>query len=308
MTTDSPILEATPRRRRRGHHGDAAGPAGGSPLAKLGWYVLLTALALVILFPIYMTFIRAISGGAASLFQKKPSLTPVDTDWGSFVDAFREGDLGVPILQSLLVTVIIVIAQTFTSTIAAYAFAFLQFPFKKVLFGLIMATLLLPIEVTLIANIQTMYDVDLINVSDPTYLRTLGALTIPFLATALGVFLIRQGFLGIPHDLLDAARLDGYSDLKFLWRIAVPVTRPIVGSFIVISFLGAYNQYVWPRFAVKSDKYETIQIALRGFLTDNPNQLNWGFAAALMAAVPVLVLLLVFQRQLVRGLTAGAVK
>ena len=308
MTTDSSILEATPRRRRRGHHGDAAGPAGGSPLAKLGWYVLLTALALVILFPIYMTFIRAISGGAASLFQKKPSLTPVDTDWGSFVDAFREGDLGVPILQSLLVTVIIVIAQTFTSTIAAYAFAFLQFPFKKVLFGLIMATLLLPIEVTLIANIQTMYDVDLINVSDPTYLRTLGALTIPFLATALGVFLIRQGFLGIPHDLLDAARLDGYSDLKFLWRIAVPVTRPIVGSFIVISFLGAYNQYVWPRFAVKSDKFETIQIALRGFLTDNPNQLNWGFAAALMAAVPVLVLLLVFQRQLVRGLTAGAVK
>jgi sn-glycerol 3-phosphate transport system permease protein len=255
-----------------------------------------------------MTFIRAISGGAASLFQKKPSLTPVDTDWGSFVDAFREGDLGVPILQSLLVTVIIVIAQTFTSTIAAYAFAFLEFPFKKVLFGLIMATLLLPIEVTLIANIQTMYDVDLINVSDPTYLRTLGALTIPFLATALGVFLIRQGFLGIPHDLLDAARLDGYSDLKFLWRIAVPVTRPIVGSFIVISFLGAYNQYVWPRFAVKSDKFETIQIALRGFLTDNPNQLNWGFAAALMAAVPVLVLLLVFQRQLVRGLTAGAVK
>ncbi len=308
MTTDSPILEATPRRRRRGHHGDAAGPAGGSPLAKLGWYVLLTALALVILFPIYMTFIRAISGGAASLFQKKPSLTPVDTDWGSFVDAFREGELGVPILQSLLVTVIIVIAQTFTSTIAAYAFAFLQFPFKKVLFGLIMATLLLPIEVTLIANIQTRYDVDLINVSDPTYLRTLGALTIPVLATALGVFLIRQGFLGIPHDLLDAARLDGYSDLKFLWRIAVPVTRPIVGSFIVISFLGAYNQYVWPRFAVKSDKYETIQIALRGFLTDNPNQLNWGFAAALMAAVPVLVLLLVFQRQLVRGLTAGAVK
>ncbi len=308
MTTDSPILDATPRKRRRGQHGDAAGPAGGSPLAKLGWYVLLTALALVILFPIYMTFIRAISGGAASLFQKKPSLTPVDTDWGSFVDAFREGDLGVPILQSLLVTVIIVIAQTFTSTIAAYAFAFLEFPFKKVLFGLIMATLLLPIEVTLIANIQTMYDVDLINVSDPTYLRTLGALTIPFLATALGVFLIRQGFLGIPHDLLDAARLDGYSDLKFLWRIAVPVTRPIVGSFIVISFLGAYNQYVWPRFAVKSDKFETIQIALRGFLTDNPNQLNWGFAAALMAAVPVLVLLLVFQRQLVRGLTAGAVK
>jgi len=285
-----------------------AGPAGGSTLAKIGWYLLLTALALVVLFPVYMTFIRAISGGAASLFQKKPSLAPVATDWGSFWNAFREGDLGTPILQSLFVTALIVVAQTFTSTIAAYAFAFLDFPLKKTLFGVVMGTLLLPIEVTLIANIQTMYDIHLISVSNGTYAKTLAALTLPFLATALGVFLIRQGFLGIPGDLLDAARLDGYSDFKFMWRIAVPVTRPIVGSFVVISFLGAYNQYVWPRFAVKNQAYQTIQIALRGFITENPNQLNWGFAAALIAAVPVLLLLLIFQRQLVRGLTAGAVK
>ena len=293
MTTEpTPTTESTPTRRWR----------------NLGWYVLLTALSILVLFPVYMTFIRAISGGAASLFQKKPSLLPVATDWSSFIDAFREGNLGAPLLRSLLVTAIIVVAQTVTSTMAAYAFAFLEFPLKKVLFALIMGTLLLPIEVTLIANVQTMFDLDLINVTDPTFGRTLTALTIPFLATALGVFLIRQGFLGIPRDLLDAARLDGYSDMAFLWKIAVPVTRPIVGSFIVISFLGAYNQYVWPRFAVKSNDYDTIQIALRNFLTDNPNQLNWGFAAALIAAVPVLVLLLVFQRQLVRGLTAGAVK
>ncbi|MFN8051972.1 MAG: carbohydrate ABC transporter permease [Acidimicrobiales bacterium] len=279
-----------------------------SRLGAAGWYLLLTLLALLVLFPVYMTFIRAISGGAASLFQKKPSLLPVATDWSSFWNAFTEGELGIPILQSLFVTAIIVVAQTVTSTMAAYAFAFLDFPFKKTLFALVIGTLLLPIEVTLIANIQTMYDLNLISINDPTYLRTLGALTIPFLATALGVFLIRQGFLGIPGDLLDAARLDGYSDLKFMWRIAVPVTRPIVASFVVISFLGAYNQYVWPRFAVKRSDYQTIQIALRGFLTENPNQLNWGFAAALIAAVPVLLLLLAFQKQLVRGLTAGAVK
>jgi len=307
-TERAPILDATPRKRRRSDQSEAAGPAASSTAAKVGWYVLLTLLSLLVLFPIYMTFIRAISGGAASLFQKKPSLLPVNTDWGSFVDAFREGGLLTPILRSLLVTTLIVVAQTITSTMAAYAFAFLDFPLKKVLFGIVMATLLLPIEVTLIANVQTMFDLKLISVTDPTFVRTLGALTIPFLATALGVFLIRQGFLGIPHDLLDAARLDGYGDMAFLWRIAVPVTRPIVGSFVVISFLGAYNQYVWPRFAVKSNDYDTIQIALRNFLTDNPNQLNWGFAAALIAAVPVLVLLLVFQRQLVRGLTAGAVK
>lgn len=313
MTTDAPDISPAGRRRLRvgrvgARDANAAGPAGGSVLAKTGWYLLLTALSLLVLFPIYMTFIRAISGGTASLFQREPSLRPVDTEWGAFWSAFTEGDLLQPILQSLLVTALIVVAQTFTSVIAAYAFAFLEFPLKRVLFAVVMATLLLPIEVTLIANIQTMFDLNLISVNDPTYLGTLGALTIPFLATALGVFLIRQGFLGIPGDLLDAARLDGYSDLRFLWRIAVPVTRPIVGSFVVISFLGAYNQYVWPRFAVKRNDYDTIQIALRGFITENPNQINWGFAAALIAALPVLVLLLVFQRQVVRGLTAGAVK
>lgn len=313
MTTESAALAPERRRRLRparvGARDDrSSGPAGGSTLSKIGWYVLLTALSVLVLFPIYMTFIRAISGGAATLFQREPSLTPVATEWDSFWRAFTEGDMLRPILQSLFVTALIVVAQTFTSTIAAYAFAFLDFPFKRVLFAVVMATLLLPIEVTLIANVQTMFDLNLISVNDPTYLGTLGALTLPFLATALGVFLIRQGFLGIPHDLLDAARLDGYSDMRFLWRVAVPVTRPIVGSFVVISFLGAYNQYVWPRFAVKRDDYETIQIALRGFITENPNQLNWGFAAALIAAVPVLVLLLVFQRQVVRGLTAGAVK
>lgn len=301
-------MTAEPTTPRHHDAENAAGPAGGSTLSKIGWYILLSLLALLVLFPIYMTFIRAISGGAASLFQKKPSLLPVATDWGSFVNAFKEGNLGTPILQSLLVTAIIVVAQTFTSVIAAYAFAFLEFPLKKALFAVVIGTLLLPIEVTLIANIQTMFDLNLISVNHGTYARTLAALTVPFLATALGVFLIRQGFLGIPGDLLDAARLDGYSDFKFLWRIAVPVTRPIVASFVVISFLGAYNQYVWPRYAVKNEAYQTIQIALRGFLTENPNQLNWGFAAALIAAVPVLLLLLIFQRQLVRGLTAGAVK
>lgn len=315
LTTDG-ASAARPRGFRRGgraervgaDEGVAAGPPGGSTLAKVGWYLLLTALSILVLFPIYMTFVRAISGGAASLFQKKPSLLPVATDWGSFYDAFRHGGLLTPIVLSLLVTALIVIAQTITSVMAAYAFAFLEFPLKRLMFGIVMGTLLLPIEVTLIANVQTMFDLHLISVTSPTFGGTLAALTVPFLATALGVFLIRQGFLGIPHDLLDAARLDGYSDMAFLRRIAVPVTRPIVGSFVVISFLTAYNQYVWPRFAVKANKFDTIQIALRQFLTDNPNQLNWGFAASLIAAVPVLLLLLVFQRQLVRGLTAGAVK
>lgn len=285
-----------------------SGPAGGSLASKIIWYVVLTALSIIVLFPIYMTIIKAVSSGASTLFQTEPSLTPVDADWGVFWKAFDTLEMGRPMLQSLVVTTIIVVAQTATSVMAAYAFAFLDFPLKKTMFAVVIGTLLLPIEVTLIANIQTMFDLNLISVTESSYLKTVAALTLPFLSSALGVFLIRQGFLGIPRDLLDAARLDGYTDMRFLWKVAVPVTKPVVGSFVVVSFLVAYNQYVWPRFAVKNSDFQTLQVALRGFVTENPSELNYGFAAAIVAAIPVLALLLVFQRQLVRGLTAGAVK
>jgi len=168
------------------------------------------------------------------------------------------------------------------------------------MFAIVIATLLLPIEVTLIANLQTMRDFDLLN--------SVPGLSLPFLATAFGIFLIRQGFLGIPGELRDAATLDGYGHLRFLFGVAMPLNRPIIGSFVVISFLGAWNQYVWPRFATTQDSWQTVQVALRSIATDRVDQLNIGCAAAVIAALPLGGLLILFQRQIVRGLTAGAVK
>lgn len=276
--------------------------------ATIGWYLLLTTLSVLVLFPVWMTISRALSDGAATLFAKTPSVMPYSpVQWGVFGRAFTEGDLLRPLLWSGLVTLVIVAAQTVTAVAAAYAFAFLEFPLKRTLMGLCAATLLLPIEVTLIANIQTLQDAGMVS---PTqgFGQALGALTLPFLAQAFGIFLIRQGFLGVPKDLRDAALLDGYGDIGFMRHVAVPVTRPVIGSFVLIAFLGAYNQYVWPRFSVKTNQWDTIQLALRRFGLDNPNQLNLSFAAAIIAAIPVLGLLLVFQKQLIRGLTAGAVK
>lgn len=283
--------------------------SGRRTIRSLGWCALLSALALVVLFPVWMTLARALSDGSATLFAKTPSALPYSPiQWGAFTKAFSQAELGRPLLVSALVTIIIVVAQTATSIAGAYAFAaFLEFPFKRLLFALTAATLLLPIEVTLLANIQTLQNIGLIDPGQG-FVQAIGSLTLPFLASAFGIFLIRQGFLGIPHDLRDAAQLDGYGDIGFLWRVAIPTTRPVIGSFVLIAFLGAYNQYVWPRFSVKANRWDTIQIALRRFGLDNPDQLNLGFAAAIIAAVPVLILLLVFQKQLIRGLTAGAVK
>ncbi len=263
------------------------------------WYVVLTALSMVVLFPVYMSLVRALSTPADYVRRGQP-LWPVNPQWDIWRRAFDEGDLGRKLVLSAVVTLVIVVAQLLTSLLAAYAFTFLEFPLRRTVFALFMATLMLPIEVTLIPNVET--------VRAWGWLNSVQGLSGPFLATAFGTFLLRQGFSGIPRDLRDAAELDGFGHLGFLRRVAIPVTRPVIASFGVIAFLSAWNQYTWPRAVVTEGRWETIQIGLRSLSARTVDELNIGVAGALIAAVPVLVLLIALQRQLVRGLTAGAVK
>lgn len=208
--------------------------------------------------------------------------------------------LGDAMLRSLVMTVLITTLQVVTSILAAYAFVFLRFPFKRLVFALFMATLLLPVEVTLVGNIAFIRQLEWTN--------TMQALVLPFGAAALGTFLIRQGFKGLPPEIRDATRLDGYGHLSFLFRFAVPLTRPVVASFTVISALAAWNQYLWPRTVIEKNSFNTLQIQLRAISASEVAASNQAIAAALVAAVPVVILLIAFQRQIIRGLTAGAVK
>lgn len=295
VVDDGPELGAAPAASDPGRR-----PGSRARVIKnLGWYMLLSALSMIVLFPVWMILMRALSQPIAYLTAGQPP-RPVEPEWDVFSRAFTQGELGRKLLISAAMTTVIAVAQVVTSVLAAYTFAFLRFPFRRLVFAAFMATLMLPIEVTLIANVET--------VRTFGWFNSLQGLTAPFLAAAFGTFLIRQGFLGIPDDLRDAAELDGYGHLGFLWHVAIPVTRPIIASFTVIAFLSAWNQYLWPRAIVTREAWDTIQIALPKFAGENINQLNLGFAAAIIAALPILAILLLFQRHLIRGLTAGAVK
>lgn len=270
-----------------------------SPWKTAGWYAVLSLLAVVVLFPVWMTLVRALSTPAVYVREGQP-LYPVAVQWDVFSRAWDQGDLAQKIVVSAVVTFVIVAGQLATSILAAYAFAFLDFPFRRALFVVFMATLMLPIEVTLIANVGTIREMG--------WLNSYQGLAAPFLATAFGTFLIRQGFLGVPRDLRDAAQLDGFGHFGFLRRVAIPITRPVIASFTVIAFLSAWNQYTWPRAVVTEGDWETIQIGLKSLSAATVEQGNIGLAAALIAALPVLALLVFLQRHLIRGLTAGAVK
>jgi sn-glycerol 3-phosphate transport system permease protein len=159
---------------------------------------------------------------------------------------------------------------------------------------------MVPFEVTIVTNLTT--------VSDLGMYDSYAGLVVPFLATGFGAFLMRQSFLTLPHDLRDAAALDGYGHWRFMTRVAVPLARPAVAALTVFAFLGAWNQYLWPLLVTKDDRLRTVQIGLRqlsGLALGSPNVV---YAGAVIAVVPLVILLLFFQKHLVRGLTSGAVK
>ena len=214
--------------------------------------------------------------------------------------AWTRYDLGPAMGRSFIMAILITVLQVGTAIMAAYAFVFLRFPFKRILFALFMATLLLPIEVTLVGNVATIRQLE--------WTDTMQALVLPFGAAALGTFLIRQGFRGLPTEIQDATRLDGYGHWAFLTKFAVPLTRPVIAAFTVISALAAWNQYLWPRSVIESNSFNTLQVQLRLASASEVANANQAIAAALVAAVPVVLLLIAFQRQIIRGLTAGAVK
>jgi sn-glycerol 3-phosphate transport system permease protein len=269
-------------------------------LRTIGTYALLTAGAIVILFPIYVTIVNSLLP-PSDLVHQPPPLFPTNPQWHDYSAAWNAGQMSKYVATSAIMTAIIVVGQLVTSVLAAYAFAFLTFPFKRTLFVVCLTTLMIPFEVTFITNLDT--------ITSLHWFNTYAGLAVPFLATGFGIFLLRQAFLQIPRDLQEAARLDGYGHLRFMTRVAVPLARPSLAALAVFSFLGAWNQYLWPLVSTGgSTPLYTVQIGLKELLGTEVSQIPVSLAGAVIAFVPLAILLLIFQKQLVRSLTGGAVK
>jgi sn-glycerol 3-phosphate transport system permease protein len=262
-------------------------------------YALLTVLALIVLFPLYITVVNSLLR-PDQIAARPPSLFVDQPQWHTYADAWSAGHLGRYLLNSFVVTGLIVVGELVTAVLAAYAFAFVEFPFKRTIFFLFLATMMVPFEVVFFTNYKTINSLGLFN--------SYAGLALPFMATGFGAFLIRQAFLTTPRDLKDAAAMDGCGHFRFLWRIAMPLARPAIAALAVFSFLSAWGQYLWPLIATDDEQFRTVQVGLRQLRGTSIDQVNVTYAGVVLASIPLFVLLLVFQKQLVRGLTAGAVK
>lgn len=267
---------------------------------RLGRYIVLTLLAAIVLFPMYVAVVSSLLK-LHQLTTRPPTFFPTSPQWKNYATAFTQGDLGVYMRNSLIQSTIIVTGQVTTSILAGYAFAFLQFPFKRTLFTVFLATLMIPFEVTMVTNLVT--------VSSLGWYNTFQGLTVPFLASGLGTFLMRQAFLQVSPQMREAAALDGYGNWRFLMRVAVPLARPTVAALAVYSFLGAWNQYLWPLLVTgNTNTIRTVQIGLKQLAGTQLSDIPVTLAGTVIAVAPLFILLIAFQKQLVRGITAGAVK
>lgn len=263
----------------------------------VGRYTLLGLVTFIVLFPVYTTVVAALKPGEKVL---QNPLVPDAFTLDILREAWTEGRLGRFIVNSLVVAIVVTVFQVATSIMSGYAFAMLDFPGRGLLFLVFLATLLVPLEATLVVNRRT---IDTLG-----WLNSYQGLAAPFLATAFGTFLLRQVFLGFPDDLRDAARIDGAGHVRFLWSVALPVIRPTVGALALFGFLSSWNQYLWPNLITTESDMNTVQSGLRLLRYSTLDKPNLLMAGTVIAAVPIFAALLAFQRQLVRGLTAGAVK
>lgn len=261
--------------------------------------VALLLLFVVLLFPVYFAIVGSFMG-RADLASNPPSLFPTSLHPENYAKALDLIPLGTQYLNSFAVSAIITLAQLFTAVLAAYALVFLEWRGKKAIFAVVLVTIMVPFEATVIPNYLMISDLRLTD----TWL----GLTLPFLAAGFGIFLMRQAFLSFPTDLRDAARIDGCGHLRFIGRVLVPLTKPSLAALGIYTFLNAWNMYFWPLLVTQSEESQTIQIGITQLRSVDANDPGMIMSGVVLALVPTLLLVLFGQRYIVRGLTAGAIR
>ncbi|HEY4599706.1 MAG TPA: carbohydrate ABC transporter permease [Cerasibacillus sp.] len=267
-------------------------------MRKLLFYFLLSVSALLLFFPILYAL-------SASFMEPHEIYAGKLLPSSISFDAYKEVFESIPLMHYLMVSFwmsfIVMIGQLIVSSLSAFAFVFIPFKGRDLIFYLFLATMLIPWEATIIPNFLTILNLGWVN--------TYQGLTVPFFALPFGIFLLRQHFLTIPKELWESAQMDGCSRFRFYWRFALPLSKSSLSALGIYGFLTTWNMYLWPLLVTDSDKVRPVQIGLK-MLIANESSSSWNLvmAAVISILLPTLLLLFIGLKWIREGLTAGAVK
>lgn len=275
-------------------------------------YIVLIAGALVMVFPFFWMVATSFKD-LNEINVSPPTILPTEYHPGNYVEAWNrpESTLGRYFVNSAIVAVGGTALQMLVSIMAAYAFARMVFPLRNVLFIVVLATLMIPFEVTIIPNFVTIRHLPLLGgnsilgVGGQGLYDSYAGIMVPGIAQAFSIFLLRQAFMQVPRDYWDAARIDGASHWRFLWRIVVPLSMPTVLTAGLFALLGRWNALLWPLLITSSESIRPVQVGLLLFRGDIGPNFHLLLAAATLIALPGIILYFFTQRRFIEGLSSG---
>lgn len=265
-------------------------------------YVLLTLWALIVLFPFYWMILTSVKSYSSYNAEYIPSFFTLSPTLQNYVDAFTTVSLGKYLLNTFLFTVITTALMVVVSTLAAFAFARLEFKGKNLAFTLFLSLMMIPNELVVITNFVTITNLNLRN--------TFTGLILPSVTSVFYIYLLKENFAQVPDELYYAAKVDGTPDLRYLWKVMIPICKPTLITIAILKVIECWNSYVWPRLITDDSRYFLVsngiqEIRENGFGRENIPAM---MAAVVVISLPLIILFLVFRKKIMAGVARGGTK
>ncbi len=272
-------------------------------LVQIALYLFLGLMALIVLFPFYWMIISSLKD-IEEYVLAVPTMFPKEFHFENYVKAFNTANLGTLFLNTLYVGIVSTVLSLVITVLSAFAFARLEFKGKNILFAALLATMMIPGELFTITNYVT--------VSKFGWTETYTVLIVPFLVSVFYIYLLRQNFLQIPDELYYAAKVDGTSDLKYLWRIMIPLALPTLISITILKMMGAWNSYMWPLLVANDSAHKLITNGLRNAFSVDPTigYVNYPqqMAAVAIVSAPLFLVFIFLRKYIMKGVSRSGIK
>lgn len=270
-------------------------------LVKIGTYLFLGVMAVIVLFPFYWMIISSLKD-LNEYRLNVPTFWPKVIHWSNYARAFDEANLGRLFLNTAYVGIVSTALSLVITVLSAFAFARLEFKGKELMFGALLATMMIPGELFTITNYAT--------INNLGWMKSFEALIIPFLVSVFYIYLLRQNFMQIPNELYLAAKVDGCGDLKYLWKVMIPLAMPTLISITILKMMGAWNSYVWPRLVANDDAHQMITNGLRNAFTATTGDVDYPvqMAAVAIVSAPLFLVFIFLRKYIMKGVSRSGIK
>ena len=273
----------------------------GKIFVYIALYAFLGFMALVVLFPFYWMLISSVKT-VKEYELSTPTLFPQQIMWSNYAKAWKIGSLGRLFGNTVFVGIVSTILSLIITILSAFAFARLEFKGKNALFAFLLATMMIPGELFTITNYIT--------VSQLGWMNSFTALIVPFLVSVFYIYLLKQNFMQIPNELYLAAKVDGTTDLKYLWKVMIPLALPTLISITILKMMGAWNSYIWPRLVANDPAHRLITNGLRNAFTNASGDVNFPvqMAAVAIVSAPLFLVFIFLRKYIMKGVSRSGIK